>query len=94
MLVRIVRMIFQEEKVSDFQAFFDAKKATIASFPGCEKVELLKDASLPNVFYTLSHWSRETDLENYRSSAFFKETWTHTKTLFAGKPEAYSLIAP
>ena len=85
-------MEFQPEKVAEFKSFFESRKARIVSFPGCQHVELLRDHGLPHVYYTLSHWDDATDLENYRTSFFFEETWTATKKFFAGKPRAWSLI--
>ena len=93
MLTRVVRMEFQEEKIEEFQSFFHTRKSGIADFQGCIDVKLMKDASEKNVFYTLSEWRSEKDLEAYRNSDFFRETWKETKRLFSGKPLAYSLIA-
>ena len=92
MLVRIVRMEFVPEKVEEFKALFYDRREKIANFPGCQQVQLLKDHSLDHVYYTLSHWNGPEDLENYRSSEFFEDTWTATKRLFSGKPKAWSLL--
>ncbi len=92
MLVRIVRMEFQPDKVEEFLHFFNAKKPLISNFEGCLHLELCRDNSLPHVYYTLSHWTSEEALNAYRSSDFFEETWKHTKKLFGKKALAYSLI--
>ena len=85
-------MKFEPSKVQDFISLFEERKNTIVSQNGCRHVELLKDASEENVYYTLSHWDLEEDLNSYRESDFFKDTWGLTKRLFAGKPAAYSLV--
>lgn len=85
-------MEFDPKKVGDFKKLFYERKAKINGFPGCQHVQLLQDHSLPNVYYTLSHWNDPDDLEKYRSSSFFEDTWTATKVLFSGKPKAWSLI--
>ena len=91
MLIRIVRMDFDPEKVDDFLDLFETVKKKIANFPGCDHLELCKDASLDYVYYTFSKWKSEDDLEKYRHSELFKDTWAKTKVLFGGKPLAYSL---
>ena len=92
MLIRIVRMEFKPEKVQEFLILFHSRKERIQSFDGCLHLELLRDNALEHVYYTLSHWTDSSALDKYRSSAFFEETWETTKTLFSGKPSAYSLI--
>ncbi|WP_420317910.1 putative quinol monooxygenase [Ekhidna sp.] len=92
MLIRIVRMDFEPEKVNDFLALFETVKENISTFPGCKHLELCKDANLDHVYYTFSKWESEGDLEKYRHSALFEDTWAKTKVLFGGKPLAYSLL--
>ncbi|MFK7954114.1 MAG: putative quinol monooxygenase [Ekhidna sp.] len=92
MLIRVVRMEFDPKKVNDFLELFEVVKGKIISSEGCVHLELCKDAKLDNVYYTFSKWESESDLNNYRHSDFFDDTWTKTKALFGGKPLAYSLI--
>ncbi|MEP1094434.1 MAG: antibiotic biosynthesis monooxygenase family protein [Cyclobacteriaceae bacterium] len=92
MLKRIVRMEFDAEKAENFLALFEGVKEKIAAREGCTHLELCRDATQDNVYYTLSHWEREEDLESYRNSILFKETWARTKVLFGGKPQAFSLM--
>lgn len=91
MLIRIVRMDFEPEKVADFLDLFETVKKKIATFHGCNHLELCKDAKLDHVYYTFSKWESEDDLEKYRHSELFEDTWAKTKVLFGGKPLAYSL---
>ena len=90
MLVRIVRMTFQEDKLSDFQAIFDRSKHQIRSFPGNHHLELLRDPDQPNVRMTYSLWESADALEAYRQSALFRITWAATKALFAERAVAFS----
>lgn len=90
MINRIVRLSFMPDKVNDFLLLFEKTKDTIAAFEGCCGLSLLHDANESNVFYTYSFWQHESDLEHYRNSDFFKQTWQQTKILFNNKPMAFS----
>lgn len=92
MLIRMVKMTFKPDTVDAFLAHFYQHKNTIRHQPGCCHLSLLRDADHPNRFYTYSLWESEKDLNNYRQSGFFKEVWGYTKTLFAEKPEAWSMF--
>ena len=83
-------MTFQEEKISDFLAIFNASKHKIRQFEGCQHLELLRDLTQPNILMTYSFWENEAALESYRQSALFQTTWAATKLLFADKPVAFS----
>jgi quinol monooxygenase YgiN len=91
MIIRVVRMTFQPEKVEAFLANFHETKHLIRGFEGCQHLELLQDTQNPNVYCTYSHWSSEKSLENYRKSQLFTTVWSFTKTLFADKPLAFSV---
>ena len=91
MLIRIVRMTFQPEKVADFLTVFEESKEKIRARPGCHRLELLRDLDLPNVFMTYSYWDDAAALNKYRDSELFNTTWAKTKVLFADKPVAYSV---
>ena len=84
-------MEFMPEKVDDFMQLFKATRSKIASFEGCKSLQLLNDIEHSNVFFTHSTWDSEQHLENYRNSELFKDTWTKTKAMFSGKPQAWSL---
>ncbi len=90
MLVRIVRLTLKPEFESDFKQVFEEKKDLIAGFKGCTKVNLLQDTSNANVFFTISEWESETDLDNYRNSEVFRETWANVKQWFGAPPIAHS----
>ena len=89
-LIRIVRMTFEEDKVSLFKKVFGENKEKIRSFPGCMHLELHRDADNPAIWATYSIWTGKEALENYRQSELFKQVWKQTKALFAGKPQAFS----
>ncbi len=92
MIVRIVKMEFQPDKIESFKAIFEARKKHIRAFPGCQYLELLQgNAANKSVFMTYSYWDSEEDLNNYRYSELFAETWKETKILFSKKAEAISL---
>ena len=91
MFVRIVKMSFQEDKVEAFLNNFNENKLAIRSFEGCKLLELYRDKTNSNIFFTYSYWDDESDLENYRHSELFKNVWANTKALFNAKPEAWSV---
>lgn len=84
-------MSFREGEVATFLQIFDSSKAKIRSFKGCLYLSLHRDASDQSVFYTLSRWTSEAHLNQYRESDLFNDTWAQTKLLFKDKPMAYSL---
>ncbi|MCC5613442.1 antibiotic biosynthesis monooxygenase [Nostoc sp. CHAB 5834] len=90
MLVRIVRMTFQEDKLPDFHAIFDRSKQHIRAFPGNGHLALLRDPDNPAVRITYSLWTSADALDAYRQSELFRTTWAATKLLFADKPVAFS----
>ncbi|WP_297335758.1 antibiotic biosynthesis monooxygenase family protein [Algoriphagus sp.] len=90
MLIRIVRMTFQPDRVTEFLENFEKNKAKIRSFPGCSHLELWQDENQENIFLTYSHWESESTLNQYRDSELFKTVWAFTKPLFAEKPQAFS----
>lgn len=85
-------MEFKPDSVQDFLVLFEDVKGKISEQQGCSHIELCKDAELDHVYYTYSNWDSEVDLERYRHSAFFADTWAKTKVLFGGKPMAFSLV--
>ena len=91
MFVRIVKMSFQPEKIEEFLNNFNTKKELIRNSPGCRLLELYRDKTNPNIFFTYSYWDTEQDLENYRNSELFKGVWAQTKVLFNDKPLAWSV---
>ena len=91
MIVRIVCMSFQDDKIETVKEFLDEVRTEIIRVPGCEHLDILQDLDRKNVFFSYSHWQSEQDLENYRKSDFFKKTWARAKVWFIEKPRAWSL---
>ena len=91
MLIRIVKLHFQEDRTEEFLTFFETIKFKVNSFPGCLGMKLLRGTEDPNVIMTYSHWESAADLENYRTSETFGEIWPNIKPWFKEKPEAWSV---
>ncbi len=91
MITRIVRMQFRPEERGAFLDIFNASKHLIRQFDGCQHLRLYNEAGCPDVFFTFSVWESAAHLDAYRNSELFRETWTQTKALFAGKPQAWSM---
>lgn len=91
MFVRIVKMSFHSKYIPEFLEMFDEKKQQIKNSEGCLLLELYQDKTNPEIFFTYSHWKHESNIENYRNSILFIETWAQTKTYFNDKPQAWSV---
>jgi quinol monooxygenase YgiN len=91
MIVRIVKMKFKPGNAEEFKKIFHASKKKIRDFRGCIFLELLQDLNDENLFMTYSVWSSEKDLNRYRESELFQETWAKAKAMFAEEPVAYSM---
>jgi heme-degrading monooxygenase HmoA len=93
MITRVVKMTFKPEYVEGFKEIFYASQKLIRAFDGCNRVDLMRDLNNECVFFTLSFWDSEEDLNAYRQSYLFKNTWSKVKPLFSEKAEAWSLIS-
>lgn len=93
MIIRIVKLQFQKDKIDEFLEFFETIKQQVNTFPGCLGMKLLRDIENPNIVMTYSHWYSDQDLENYRKSETFGEIWPKIKPWFEAKPLAWSVVA-
>lgn len=91
MLTRIVKITFQEDKLTAFFEHFETVKWKVATFPGCHGMKLLKDVNNPSIVMTYSIWDSEEALNKYRDSELFGELWPKIKPWFASKAEAWSV---
>ncbi|WP_124980640.1 putative quinol monooxygenase [Nonlabens xiamenensis] len=91
MIVRIVHMHFNAHDIDAFKLLFKEHKEAIRNQPGCTFLELYQDTIDKQRFFTYSHWSNESALNNYRHSALFAKVWPATKVLFDQQPKAYSV---
>ncbi len=91
MIIRVVKMEFEKERIPDFLEIFAASRDQIRSFSGCRFLQLLQDQTDSCIFFTYSHWEKEEDLNAYRNSDLFQLVWANTKELFRGTAEAWSL---
>lgn len=91
MIIRIVKMEFEEQRIPDFLRIFAESRTKIRSFPGCTHLQLLQGEADPRVFFTYSHWDGEDDLDAYRRSDLFRTVWRNTRKLFRKAPKAWSL---
>jgi len=84
---RLVRMSFHKENVTDFLMVFEESKEKIRNFPGCLGLNLILDINDSTIIYTSSVWRAIEDLENYRNSELFIQTWRKTKIHFKEKAQ-------
>lgn len=90
MLVRIVQLTFQEDRIPDFLNHFETVKTQINEFPGCLGMKLLIDHNEPTRVMTYSEWENQESLNAYRDSKTFGEIWPTIKQWFAAPPQAWS----
>lgn len=93
MIIRIVKLTFKDDGAEEFLRLFRERKKEIRHFPGCLHLEVWREDGKPNVLFTYSHWEDVAALNHYRFSAFFKDTWSKTKPLFAEKAQAWSTVS-
>jgi heme-degrading monooxygenase HmoA len=85
-------MYFLPNKQMEFLKIFNEVKSTIFSMHGCISVDVVVEDNDPNMAKTVSYWESEADLNVYRNTPFFKETWQSCKVLFCNKAIATSSI--
>jgi len=91
MIIRFVKLEILPQNIADFKKLTSCEREGIITFPGCSHLEVLQDVSNPSVFFTVSHWKSENELNNYRNSYFFQNNWKKVKQWFTTKPQAWSL---
>jgi quinol monooxygenase YgiN len=91
MITRIVKMHFREDALPEFLDLFNQISQEIRGFSGCKELKLLIDKKNKGIVFTYSKWESEEQLNDYRHSAFFSQTWKRTKSLFAHKAEAWTV---
>jgi heme-degrading monooxygenase HmoA len=85
-------MKFKPDKEAEFMDIFNQVKRNVRSQKGCKGLEILSSESEgEKSIWTLSLWRTVEDLETYRQSDLFKETWASIKPLFASKAKAWTL---
>jgi len=91
MITRIVKLTFQEEKITDFIAFFDTIKTQVSGFENCHGMRLHQEKGRSNVVFTYSLWEDESSLNHYRDSALFQGVWSTIKPWFSERAEAWTV---
>jgi quinol monooxygenase YgiN len=91
MITRIVKLTFKEEHRQDFIDIFNESKDFIRSCKGNVYLALHQDSNNPNIFFTISKWTHEDNLNAYRDTDYFHQLWAKTKTLFSDKAQAWTL---
>jgi heme-degrading monooxygenase HmoA len=92
MIIRVVKMEFEDSHIPEFLEIFAGSRSRIRSFPGCSHLQLLQDKSDSRTFFTYSHWESEDNLMAYRNSELFRSVWADTRKLFRAAPQAWSLV--
>lgn len=94
MIIRKVDLEIDPRKIEEFEKIFTSRNPALNKVQGCHRVELIKHPEIEFGYSTLSMWDSEDDLNSYRNSVYFCETWKMLKPLFTTKAVAvtYELI--
>ena len=84
-------MTFKQENTLEFERIFGIVGGNISKFKGCTGLKLFHDEKDERIYFTFSTWLDESDLENYRQSKLFKDTWQNTKPLFEEPAQAWTV---
>ncbi len=90
-MIRIVKMNYKEEHVQDFLNLFEERKLQIRNSKGCNYLELWNDKDNQTIYYSYSIWDDLNDLNEYRHSELFKDTWAKFKSWFQDKPQVFNI---
>ena len=90
MITRIVRLPVRPDEGKAFEKLFTSIKEKIASFDGCNLVELHKDVASSD-YFTYSLWQSERHLQAYLDSSFFTDVWPNAKKMLHQRANAWSL---
>lgn len=90
-ITRVVKLSLQPEFVEAFKEIFLHHRQHIAAFDGCLELNAYQDNQQPSLFFTISRWTSQANLDEYRFSPFFKQLWTTVKPMFAAPAEAHSM---
>jgi len=90
MIVRLVSLKIQLDKVEEFKQFFETIHDRIREAQGCLSLRVVADLEGLGEFFTVSEWESPAALEAYKNSAFFQETWPRVKSFLRDRPWAQS----
>ncbi len=90
-MIRIVKMNFKEECVQDFLKLFEERKNKIRHSKGCNYLELWNDIDIKTIYYSYSIWDSMDDLNEYRQTELFKDTWAQFKSWFQDKAHVFNI---
>ena len=92
MIKRVVRLTLKDDaSINAFQEIYRSRNPFTKGVKGCREVKVLKDVDHDDVYYTFSIWDSNEDLEAYRQSNYFAETWPMVKAQLAKRAEAFSM---
>jgi quinol monooxygenase YgiN len=91
MIKRVVKLFMHSEHQEAFLAIYKNHIEYMAGLPEVITLELFEVKGEPGKYMTISTWTSEEGLENYRNSQYFKDIWAKIKPWFSDKPEAWTL---
>ena len=92
MITRIVRLTLKDElSLDEFKKLYTKRNPKSRGVSGCLEVRIMKDIKENNIYYTVSKWSNNQALEDYRSSEYFKQTWPMVKSTLAARTKVFTM---
>ncbi len=91
MIVRIVKLQFDERTHEEAQKHLLSMVPNVRSWPGCIHLEVLFDENRVGRIVTYSHWESIKALNEYRCSEVFRDFWTVVKPYLASPTEAWTM---
>ena len=92
MIKRIVRLTVKDAAAKEaFQEIYRSRNPYKNGVPGCREVKVMQDVNDDDVYYTVSIWDSNDDLEAYRNSDYFAKTWPMVKAQLSKRAEAFSM---
>jgi len=92
MIKRIVKLTVKNASAkSEFEKIYQVRNPFKNGVKGCTSVKVMQDVNHKDVFYTVSLWDSNDDLEAYRQSDYFAETWPMVKAQLSKRAEAFSM---
>ena len=92
MITRIVRLTVKDDASKEaFRNIYQRRNPFKNGVKGCKAVNIMRDVMHKNIYYTVSQWDSVDDLEAYRKSDYFKETWPMVKAQLSQRAEAFSM---
>lgn len=91
MILRIVKMEVDPQKLEIFELFMKNLSEEKAKLDGCVHHDFFCDKNYVNLFYSYTIWENLTYLKKYKKTPLFKEVVKTLKMLCSTEPSAWTV---